>query len=164
MSYEKYYPGGWQSGESGGTPITPEALNHMEDGILHSRPDTWLPELDEIGAASMKLLWQNASPSSTFAAQDITISDISAYKYLLMQCGNSATCVVENITGRSAAALAINGYSSTMEFLRRGIAVTGSGIKIGNAFFMTITGGYVWVAGETDYNSSLIPLSVYGIG
>lgn len=33
MSYEPYYSGGWQSGESGGTPITPEALNHMEEGI-----------------------------------------------------------------------------------------------------------------------------------
>lgn len=33
MSYENYYPNGWQSGESGGTPITPEALNHMEKGI-----------------------------------------------------------------------------------------------------------------------------------
>lgn len=33
MSYEKYYPGGWQSGESGGTPITPEALNHIENGV-----------------------------------------------------------------------------------------------------------------------------------
>lgn len=38
MSYEKYYPGGWQSGESGGTPITPEALNHIEDGIINSDP------------------------------------------------------------------------------------------------------------------------------
>ena len=34
MSYEKYYPNGWQSGETGGTPITPEALNHIEAGIL----------------------------------------------------------------------------------------------------------------------------------
>ena len=33
MGYEKYYSGGWKSGEAGGTPITPEALNHMEDGI-----------------------------------------------------------------------------------------------------------------------------------
>lgn len=35
MSYEKYYSGGWQSGETGGTPITPEALNHMEQGIAN---------------------------------------------------------------------------------------------------------------------------------
>jgi hypothetical protein len=33
MSYKKYYEGGWRSGETGGTPITPEALNHMENGI-----------------------------------------------------------------------------------------------------------------------------------
>ena len=38
MAYEKYYPGGWQSGETGGTPITPEALNHMEKGIEAAVP------------------------------------------------------------------------------------------------------------------------------
>lgn len=38
MSYEKFYPNGWQSGEAGGTPITPEALNHMEAGIAASAP------------------------------------------------------------------------------------------------------------------------------
>lgn len=38
MSYERFYPGGWQSGETGGTPITPEALNHMESGIIGAAP------------------------------------------------------------------------------------------------------------------------------
>lgn len=33
MAYTPYYTGGWQSGEEGGTPITPDALNHMDDGI-----------------------------------------------------------------------------------------------------------------------------------
>ncbi len=33
MSYEKVYEGGFRSGEAGGTPISPEALNHMEEGI-----------------------------------------------------------------------------------------------------------------------------------
>lgn len=36
MSYEKFYSGGWQSGETGGTPITPEALNHIEQGIANA--------------------------------------------------------------------------------------------------------------------------------
>lgn len=31
--YTPYYSGGWQTGEEGGTPITPAALNNMEDGI-----------------------------------------------------------------------------------------------------------------------------------
>lgn len=34
MAYSKYYPNGWQSGEAGNTPITPDALNHMENGIV----------------------------------------------------------------------------------------------------------------------------------
>lgn len=34
MSYSKYYLGGWQDGESGGTPITADALNHLEQGII----------------------------------------------------------------------------------------------------------------------------------
>lgn len=33
MSYTPYYTNGWQSGESGGTPITPAALNHIDSGI-----------------------------------------------------------------------------------------------------------------------------------
>lgn len=36
MSYSKYYSGGWQDSSSGGTPITAEALNHMEQGIIDS--------------------------------------------------------------------------------------------------------------------------------
>lgn len=34
MSYKPYYAGGWQSGESGGTPLTPEALQHFDNGII----------------------------------------------------------------------------------------------------------------------------------
>lgn len=39
MSYEKFYPNGWQSGETGGTPITPEALNHIENGVRQTYSD-----------------------------------------------------------------------------------------------------------------------------
>src|SRR5690606_27277635 len=30
MAYQPYYPGGWQPGPSGNTPISADALNHME--------------------------------------------------------------------------------------------------------------------------------------
>ena len=33
MAYTPYYAEGWKSGEDGGTPITPAALNNMEAGI-----------------------------------------------------------------------------------------------------------------------------------
>lgn len=33
MAFTPYYPGGWQSGEEGGTPITPDVLNHYDDAF-----------------------------------------------------------------------------------------------------------------------------------
>lgn len=33
FTFTPYYPGGWQSGEEGGTPITPAALNHYDDAL-----------------------------------------------------------------------------------------------------------------------------------
>lgn len=33
MSYTRYYASGWLEGETGNTPITPDALNYMESGI-----------------------------------------------------------------------------------------------------------------------------------
>ena len=34
MSYSRYYENGWADGESGGTPITAAAMNHIEDGLV----------------------------------------------------------------------------------------------------------------------------------
>lgn len=39
MGYNPYYEGGWKSGKEGGTPITPEALNHIEAGIEQTYSD-----------------------------------------------------------------------------------------------------------------------------
>ena len=49
MSYKPYYPNGWLSGETGNTPITPEALNNMEHGI-------------EANATALEKAFQNDAP------------------------------------------------------------------------------------------------------
>ena len=36
MSYSRYYENGWADGESGGTPITAAAMNHIEDGLVNN--------------------------------------------------------------------------------------------------------------------------------
>lgn len=33
ITYTPYYPGGWQHGEEGATPITPEALTHFDTAL-----------------------------------------------------------------------------------------------------------------------------------
>ena len=40
MAYTPYYTNGWQAGEEGATPITPDALNYMERGIQAALPQT----------------------------------------------------------------------------------------------------------------------------
>lgn len=46
MSYTPYYPNKWQYGEEGATPITPAALNCMEQGIIdaHTAAEAALPK------------------------------------------------------------------------------------------------------------------------
>lgn len=40
-----------------------------------ARSNTWMPTSDDVGAVTRKLLWQNASPNSTFAKQGITLEE-----------------------------------------------------------------------------------------
>lgn len=66
MSYEKYYPGGWKSGETGGTPITPEALNHMEKGIEEAN-ENLLPDpqaADNTIFLRNDNTWQKVTPTN----------------------------------------------------------------------------------------------------
>lgn len=66
MSYKPNYTGGWKSGVSGGTPITPEALNHMESGIEtaneHLLPDPQVA--DNATFLRNDDTWQKVTPAN----------------------------------------------------------------------------------------------------
>ena len=76
MAYTRYYPNGWNNGAAGGTPITPAALNHIEDGILGITPGnlglamefngTWTlanmyPTMSKVSVPGSALLWLSPS-------------------------------------------------------------------------------------------------------
>lgn len=61
MSYNPYYPNGWLAGETGKTPITPEALNRMEQGIKDAHT------LAETAATSASTANSNATSAKTIA-------------------------------------------------------------------------------------------------
>ena len=66
MSYKPNYTGGWKSGVSGGTPITPEALNHMESGI-ETANEHLLPETQAADNATFLRndgTWQKVTPAN----------------------------------------------------------------------------------------------------
>ena len=71
MAYTPYYSGGWQTGEEGGTPITPAALNHMEAGI-------------EASASSVTALQSQAVDSDGNIDTDLSLAD---YVVLAARCG-----------------------------------------------------------------------------
>lgn len=99
MSYSKYYSGGFLDGESGGTPITAAALNHMEGGIvdLNNYVTTSLTRVTDCNAAIdprltyyldgdsgnlnkpesgwviVKSLFLNGSPDSTYSCCQICV-------------------------------------------------------------------------------------------
>lgn len=81
MSYTPVYPGGWQSGESGGTPITPEALTHMERGIADAHAavaagyGSTMPYLNGETSNFLTLLQQEYSAMADRTTVQIVFSD-----------------------------------------------------------------------------------------
>ena len=66
MSYQPYYTNKWQSGEAGATPITPAALNYMEQGIT----DAHTIGENAQSAASSAQSAANTAQSTANAAND----------------------------------------------------------------------------------------------
>ena len=99
-----------------------------------------------------KLLWTNSRPTSSFAAQSITISGVSDYVLLIAECilstqdENYVTSVFLT-SGRKSLA--------TIGTTIRSLEKTSSGV--------TVSDCYVATDGTTTENTALIPYRIYGI-
>lgn len=80
MAYTPYYSGGWQSGEEGNTPITPAALNNMEQGITDANAlgDPVTVAHGGTGGASASVARTNLQASTDICldSSDNTVSEI----------------------------------------------------------------------------------------
>ena len=76
MPYQPYYPGGWQPGPGGGTPITADALNHMETQYDAVMAETTTPG----GTEPNRLARTNASGAVGLATNALLLQgrDIAA--------------------------------------------------------------------------------------
>lgn len=108
------------------------------------------------------LLWQNASPESSFAEQTLTI-DLSAYNLCLVEVldaartGAKKVSAAEVIVGDPLQTRMIVGSRTTAnQFSRRDFLATTSGIQIGACTCIT-------VESAAEDNTLLIPVRVYGI-
>ena len=144
--------------------LLPKAGGVMTGAInMNNKGITNLPEPSaESDAATLKtvitkgggakLLWTNSRPTSSFAAQSITISGVSDYVLLIAECilstqdANYVTSVFLT-SGRKSMA--------TIGTTIRSLEKTSSGV--------TVSDCYVATGGTTTENTELIPYRIYGI-
>ena len=132
-------------------------------------PDAALAEiarqLSESGGASMKVLWENASPNSEFASQTLTL-DLSSFAFVICAFKPVVNSIVEfcqvlrvgaNLTRINCTVNAEYG-SSYMKYSERGLNVRSTYISFGSA----VSKNYNENSGTTD-NSAIVPTLIYGI-
>ncbi len=127
MAYTRYYPNGWKNGAAGGTPITPAALDHIEDGILNITPEnlglamefngTWTlanmyPVMRKVSVPGSALLWLSPTAISLLSGGKVTTyctvvasrENASDWRFMAFH-GADAYVYVWHITGWSSAAV-----------------------------------------------------------
>lgn len=117
--------------------------------------------LVNLGAMNMRVVWQNASPSSSFAAQTIKLN-LSGYDfvYILMKASvTAANSVVHMVKKGASQNLEQSGNlasESAIVVLYRNASVAEDGIVFG--------GGHIKSAASPSVdNTRTIPIAVYGI-
>lgn len=129
-----------------------------------------LPTPEEIGAVSMKLLWENANPESEFPAQTVLL-DLIGYDYIFVQSITTNTTkgngnyqpliLIPNLVGASGA-ISSSGSSgdSVFWFHDRYASISSNGVTFSNGHMLSAGGG------NTHYpnrNDRAVPVAIYGV-
>ena len=152
----------WQSIPTGGVGV-PAGGTTGQFLIKSSNTDyadEWATiEADDIGAmAEWDLLWENASPTSSFPATPVTISNILNYDFIAVEADQNVNSDTRN---RFITIAKVDSYNHRMFLLTRantpGIQLRDFTISASVVNFET---GYTGATAGTNY---AVPISVYGI-
>ena len=99
-------------------------------------------------------LWSNASPTSTFNAQTITVTGLSSYPYYGILVNNTG-----EFTAKKGQGVVVSGNDAN-SFWRRNVSVSGNKLTISGVKGLIYTSGSH--SDRTD-GTLLIPVEVYGI-
>ena len=142
MAYEK------QTFIDNSTILTAEMMEHIEDGICNNE---WV------------LVWENASPSSSFSPQTIALdlADTAwiAVNYKASTSGSVRTIdMIEVGENRQLVLYANAGASGTTELYTRRVNVSATGVEFEKGTKKTVSGSSVDTA-----NGNVIPLKIYAL-
>lgn len=129
-----------------------------------ARPVDWMPTAEDVGAISMELLWENASPTSAFAAQTVSIdlADFGAVDIEYRTTNQSGSRVVKRV------------YMDRQGILGEVINVTGGGVyasAVMRTAKVSETGvqfaaGFEKLVSNTDTredNARVVPTRIFGV-
>ena len=119
--------------------------------------------LANLGGVSMKSLWTNASPTSNFAAQTISLS-LSGYEYVLVRYLYSTNYQdIDQIAivkvGRDAYLTFAGAVSTSIYLSQRTISVGSNSVTFGAPAYKT----YASTSNPTTNNKYCIPVEIIGI-
>lgn len=116
-----------------------------------------------LGGTAIQTLWENASQSSSFANQTITLAN-SDWDILIVEiCNNGGSVIIsENSNNTDVHYYYDNGGQYIL--LKRNISVTSkTTLSITNIQNVSVQ-GYYWNVGDNSaYNNLLIPYRIYGV-
>lgn len=126
----------------------------LKDGWYSS---SWVKQLDETNGIQMKKLWQNASPTSDFAAQTVSL-DLSGYDHILLQY----YVLKQGADGMDSVIVPVGDYGSmniaaSLNRLRT-FRVLSTGVVFQGALKWTI-----YSSSSLTDNAWLTPYRIYGI-
>lgn len=133
-------------------------LSHYNAQTITSGVDPLYLHLD------MDLLWTNASPTSAFALQSISIPGISNYSQLLIVF-NESNQVYDNAFTSTTFIVPLDSLSNRFEVVASSLAE--NKIYCRNFFVSSnaidFADGYTRITAAGGYNTACIPYKIYGI-
>ena len=119
---------------------------------------------ENIGAISMELLWENASPSSDFAAQTIALDlsqiDVVKVVYKVMTTSDNEYTFEASVNRSATIINFVNAsFSSTTQVSSRDLTINPDGIIFKDSLNKQITSS----SAASTSNSRIIPIKIYGV-
>ena len=111
---------------------------------------------EKIGATSMKLLWENASPTSEFAAQNVT-GDSAADFFAIVTTDGNGNYLNFAAKGHDSLIMGLDGSHGRVPAWRL-VSPGGTNVWFNDAYYSATHG-----AAGTKSNTLLVPVKVYGV-
>lgn len=146
---------------SGGTGLdnVPVGSFIVGNGIEDMQVMTPEEVVEHIGAMKYKLLWENASPSSSFVKQTITVSGLADYDFALVVASHGGSIMCNDGIKH---AIMDGEYGSSGLFIRvREVKITDNSVYFSNC------GAFSYIGSNNIYNQEgndfCIPHFIYGL-